>query len=72
MSDVQTLSSHSFVLFELFKFFTFLLGFWYGKCIFEKGSVSKTPQGGGVQKMGGEFKYQLLLLFFLEVEGGVE
>ena len=31
MSGVQTLSSQNFVLFELFKFFTFLLGFWYGK-----------------------------------------
>ena len=71
MSGVQTLSSQNFVLFELFKFFTFLLGFWYGKCVFEKGSVSKTPQGGGVQKLGGIQKrswsnfFQLKLVKFL-------
>ena len=70
MSGVQTLSSPNFVLFELFKFFTFLLGFWYGKCIFEKGSVSKTPQGGGA-KNGGRIQIPMFILFF-GGEGGVE
>ena len=60
--NAYTAQEFCFVLFELLIFLTFLLGFWYGKCIFEKGSVSKTPQGG-VQKMGGEFKYQCLFYF---------
>ena len=71
MSGVQTLSSQSVVLFELFKFFTFLLGFWYGKCVFERGSMSKTPQGGGGAKNGWRIQIPMFILFF-GGEGGVE
>ena len=41
-----------------------------GNAFLKKGVCQKHPKGG-VQKMGGEFKYQCLFYFFWG-EGGVE
>ena len=42
-----------------------------GNAFLKEGVCQKHPKGEGVQKMGGEFKYQCLFHFFVG-EGGVE